>query len=151
MRLIQLFLLLTIFALTPACSSPGSGAATMERMPPVAEGEGRLVFYRPSSMAAALKPSIRVNDESVGTARSKTFLFINRPPGTYVVACSTLLEHSRSYNLSAGQTIYVKLTSTVGLVAGHVIPSLANESTAQSSIKNLKYIGDPTLLTAAQE
>ena len=97
-------------------------------------------------MAGGLKPMIRVNDASVGKAVSKGFLFIDRAPGDYTVATSTLLEHNLSFSLAAGEVKYVVLRSSPGLIAGHVFPTLTNEGAAQEALKGLKYTGDPSLL-----
>lgn len=129
------------------CASGPSHASVLDRIPPVPAAKGRLYFYRPSAMASALTPPILVNDKSVGNARSKGFLFADLDPGRYTISTSTLLEHRLELELQAGEVKYVRLASSVGLVAGHILPRLTDEATATRELAQMKYIGDPALLT----
>jgi hypothetical protein len=137
-----------VVILVASCASGEKYGEVSDRIPPVSEGLGRIFFYRPSAMAGGLKPQIRVNDIAVGKSISKGFLFIDREPGQYTVATSTLMEHSQSFSLAAGETCYVKLRSSVGLVAGHILPGLVTEEEARRELAGMKYIGDPSLLSA---
>lgn len=138
--------LLVLTLLAAACATGESYQATSERFVPVPAGQGRVFFYRPSVVASALQPAIRMNDTVVGKSTSKGFLFVDRPPGEYTIVTSTLLDHYLSVTLAAGETKYVKLKSSVGVYAGHIIPQLADSGTAQRDIAKMKYIGKPEML-----
>ena len=145
MKLLSMVALLPL-ALLSACTSGPGFAETEARIPELEPGLGRIFVYRPSNVAGALTPAVRLNEEIVGQAAPKGFLFVDRPPGSYEVRTSTLLEHSLRLELGEGQVRYVRLRSTVGLAAGHVIPSLADAETAQRELGSLRYVGSEQLL-----
>ncbi len=142
--------LLLLVVSIAGCASGETHGSVAERIPPVPAGMGRIVFYRPSAMAGGLKPPIQVNDMTVGKSISKGFLFIDREPGEYVISTSTLVEHRLGFQLAADTTRYVKLRSSVGLVAGHIIPELVMAEQAQRDLPSMKYIGDSSLLLPAR-
>jgi len=140
-------LILVIAGLLGGCATGPMYSAIAQRMPPTPEGEGRVFFYRPAAMTAgALRPAILLNDLAVGNAEPKGFLFVDRTPGDYTVKTSVLIEHARSFNLIAGQTQYVRLTSSVGVLAGHIIPQLVDEPRALRELQGLAYTGSAELL-----
>jgi len=131
----------SLVLLLSACASGPKYKEVADRIPPVPADQGRLFFYRPGSMAGGLKPNIMVNNVSVGRAESKGFRFVDRPPGDYTVATSTLMEHTLSFSLEAGEVKYVRMFSSVGLFAGHIIPNLTDAERALREMNSLAYIG----------
>lgn len=149
----RLSLLVPILAaLTLGLSSCASGpkyAEVAARIPEVPLGQGRIFFYRPSALGAAVQPDVRLNDEVVGEALAHGFFFVDRPPGDYVVACSTEEEHHLSFTLEPKQVRYVKLVITFGFFMGHVMPELVDEQTGAAGVADSTYTGpDRDLLSS---
>lgn len=144
------FGILALCALAPflgACASGPGHADVIQRIPALEEGMGRVFFYRPSSMAGGLKPPIMVDTKRVGLAQSKGFTFADLEPGDYTVSTSTIMEHSLPITVVAGRVKYVRLASSAGLIAGHILPSLTTEAKGKSEMSSLKYTGDMSVLT----
>ena len=103
---------------------------------------GRIFFYRTSVLGAALQPDVLLNGQKVGNAVSQGFFFVDRPPGSYIVATSTEVERKLSFILEQGQTRYVRFSVSMGFFAGHVYGELVDNSVALEEIKDCKYIED---------
>jgi len=144
----SLSIVLASLLFVAGCASGPTYADLSHRIPPIPEGQGRLYFYRPSSMAAGLRPAIRVNDRVVGDATSKAWLFADFEPGSYTIKTSTLMEHSLTLELGPGQERYVVLRSSVGLLAGHVYPRLASNDEGRRALQGLAYVGPQSALLA---
>ena len=104
-------------------------------------GQGRIFFYRPSSMGAAIRPDIMLNDEKVGEAISWGFFYVDRPSGDYTVVTSTEVTRKCSFTLDKGQTRYIRIAVSMGFFAGHVYGELVDESAALEELKGCRYIG----------
>ena len=140
-------LIVILAGLLGGCATGPTYSAIEQRMPPTPEGEGRVFFYRPAALTAgALRPAILLNDLAVGKAEPRGFLFVDRTPGDYTVKTSVLIGHAKNFNVTAGQTQYVRLTSSVGVLAGHIIPQLVDESRARRELQGLAYTGSAELL-----
>jgi hypothetical protein len=145
-----LALVITALALvTTGCASGPTFEEVEARFPPLAEGHGRVFFYRPSGMGAAVKPQIMLNDESVGTSKAQGFLFVDREPGDYVATCSTEVDRSQTFQLDAMETRYIRLSISMGFFVGHVSPSLIDPEVAKEEIRGLHYTGAESLLLPA--
>lgn len=139
---IRFFLCLLIAGLLAGCAS-GPGYKEIEsRITDLEPGNGRIYFYRPSAVGAAVQPSVRLNDDVVGKAKPKGFFYVDRPEGNYVVATSTEAKRSLSLVLDEGEEKYVKLEMRMGLFVGHVKPVLVDSAEGFADIQKLNYIGD---------
>ncbi len=58
--------------------------------PSLAAQKGRIYFYPPSAMGAAVQPDIKLNGEKVGTTKPHDFYFVDRDPGNYEVTATTI-------------------------------------------------------------
>jgi len=119
------------------------------RIPPIAEGNGRIYFYQPqpASMAAA-QQKLRVNKEVVGRNKPGSFFFVDRPAGSYVITNLYWTGDGVSFMLDAGQTRYVRImaeslgsTSAVGQLSMQLVdpPELA-----ENEMRQLRYWGAAT-------
>ena len=135
--------LLTLLA---SCASGPPYKKIEDRLPPIPEGSGRLLIYRPSSMGAAVTPSIKLNDVSVAKSKAKGFLFLDCPAGDYRVSCSTEAKHSQSVRLEPQEVRYIRLGVSMGLFVGHITPLLVPSDEALAQLASLRYYGDPELL-----
>jgi hypothetical protein len=104
-------------------------------------GNGRIFIYRPSAFGAALQPSVKINDQVVGSAVPHGFFYVDRPAGSYKISTSTEVERNLSLTLDDGQTRYVVLRISMGFVEGHVSPELVDNDKGEQDIKDLHYTG----------
>ena len=109
--------------------------------PAIAEGQGRIYFYRDGGiMGAAIQPTIYLNGETTG-GRSKTgdYFYVDRAPGAYQVSTTTEKKESLDITLAAGQSLYVKTEMSMGFFAGHLQPVVKDAATAEKEIKDCDW------------
>lgn len=107
-------------------------------------GEGRIFFFRSSSMfGAAIQPEIRLNNVVVGASKPGGFFYVDRPAGTYVGATSTETEKTLSLALAAGETKYVRSSPSFGLLVGRINLELEDPQKAKAEIETLSFTGAP--------
>jgi hypothetical protein len=136
------------FAATAAlCAAFLSGCATTgatyqqasAAMPALKAGEGRVYFFRSSSMmGAALQPDVKLNGEVVGESKPGGFFFVDRPAGKYTASASTETEKTLSFSLDAGETKYVRSSVSFGIVVGRVILELEQPEKAKAELQTLR-------------
>ena len=102
---------------------------------------GRIFFYRPSAIGAALQPDVMLNEEKVGQAISWGFFYVDRPAGNYECVTSTEVKRKVSFILEPGQTRYVRFSVSLGFFVGHVYGELVDDSVGLKELKDCKYIG----------
>ena len=113
-------------------------------MPSLKSGEGRIYFFRSSSMVgAAVQPEIRLNGQVVGTSKPGGFFYLDRPAGNYVAAASTETEKSVSFTLQPGETKYIRSSVSFGLVVGRVVLEPETPEKAKAELGSLSYTGAP--------
>lgn len=114
------FLVLALALASGACRSTDSSAAGPPPViEPIPEGQGRIYFYRKSGVGgAALKPMVMLNGMTAGQSTPGGYFVVDRDPGRYEAKCSVLMEHAISFDLAAGQTLYVQTRTTMGIYAG---------------------------------
>jgi len=139
MQFKKLMMVVALLALGGCASGPaykdvsGSFAA-------VPAQSGRIFFYRVATMGAAVQPEVKLNGQAVGKAVPKGFFFVDRAPGDYEVNTTTELKKALTFHLDAGQTRYVRLGISMGLMAGHVYPELVEDSVGKAELEKTKSI-----------
>jgi hypothetical protein len=132
------------------CASGPQYKDVASSIPTLNEAQGRIYFYRSSSMlGAAIQPAINLNGQAVGKSQPGGFFFVDEPAGQYVVSTTTETEKTLSFKLDAGETKYVKTSVGFGLLVGRIVPTLESSDEATKSIEDLHYTGTPT--TAASK
>ena len=138
----RLVALLAIAAVMAGCATGPKFTETSSTMPTVKAGEGRIFFYRSSSMlGAAVQPDVRLNGEVVGPSKPGGFFYVDRPAGSYSAAASTETEKTVTFQLDAGETKYIKMTPQFGVVVGRVVLSVESPQTARTELSSLSYVG----------
>jgi Protein of unknown function (DUF2846) len=125
------------------CATGPKYSAVASSFPAPSPSKGRIYFYRPSALGAAVQPDIRLNGEKVGTAKPNGFYFVDRDPGDYVVSAATETEKKLTFVLELGQIRYVRLKMQVGILVGRVIPELVDGQEAVKELEGLSYIAAP--------
>jgi Protein of unknown function (DUF2846) len=139
---IGMFGLAITLALSGCASGPKYSVASSS-FPSLAASQGRIYFYRPSALGAAVQPDIKLNGEKVGTAKPHGFYFVDREPGSYEVTAATETEKKLTFVLESGQERYVRLKIQMGILVGRIVPELVDKSEAETEINDLSYIAQP--------
>lgn len=141
----------TMLALLAACAAPSTYDDVASRLPPVPDGAGRLVLYRPAPGAPAMRPGIDVNGERVGASHARGFFFVDRPPGECVVSGSKRAEHRLRIELGAGETLYVRMRIPMGYFVSDVVCELVDAPRALVELRPLRYVGAADALAPPPE
>jgi hypothetical protein len=128
-----------------SCASGLRFADSQPKLTADSHALGRIFFYRPSSLGAAIRPAVRLNGEVVGQAISQGFFYVDRPPGQYEVVTQTEVARKVSFVLEGGQTRFIRLSASMGFFVGHVYGELVDEQEGLAQIKKCKYTGDKNL------
>jgi len=134
-------LLLALFMIT-GCASGPKFSEYAKTVPKVKQGEGRIWFYRPSGMGAAIQPAVMLNEQKVGIAQPKGFFYVDRPAGAYEVKCKTEWSHKCNFTLAPQDTKYVRLNMMLGLFVGHVLPREVPEQVALKQMQPLHLMNN---------
>ncbi len=126
---------LAVFAV--GCASGPKFSEYRASVSPPADGNGRIWFYRPSALGAAVQPDVKLDGTKVGTAVPHGFFHVDTPPGVHEVSASTEWTHKASLNVTTNADNYVKLEMMIGLFVGHVIPKEIPEAEATNQMNNL--------------
>ncbi|GAB7524006.1 hypothetical protein PBS_29910 [Paraburkholderia sp. 2C] len=62
-------------------------------------------------------------------------------PGDYTVSSATEVKREVTFTLHAGDTKYVRTSISMGILVGHITPTLDDPDTAPKELENLKYTG----------
>lgn len=140
----KLALAATVLALASGCATGIKHEQMASSMPSVKAGEGRIYFFRNSSMfGAAVQPDIRLNGQVVGASKPGGFFFVDRPAGNYLATASTETDKTVSFVLKSGETKYIRSSVGLGLMVGRVILEPETPEKAQSELGALSYTGAP--------
>lgn len=143
--------LLALALVLAGCAATGPKFTEVEAsMPTLQDGQGRIVFYRSSSMVGvAVQPDLKLNDQVVGTSKPGSFFFVDRSAGRYTASARTEVESSVEFELRPGETVYVRSSITMGLLVGR--PDLRQETALQAmrEMPTLAYIGSVPLVPGA--
>lgn len=133
---------LALVALVAGCATGPKYSEVASRMPSVKPGEGRIFFYRSSSMVgAAVQPDVRLNSEVVGSSKPGGYFYVDRPAGNYVASASTETEKTASFVLAAGETKYLKTSPSFGLVIGRIVITIEPPESARQELASLSHTG----------
>jgi hypothetical protein len=142
-RVRTLCILFVIISGLTGCASGTKYTEFQAKIPGLAPDTGRILFYRPSALGAALRPDVMLNGEKVGVAVSHGFFYVDRQPGEYQVVTSTEVERKLSFVLDKGQSRYVRFSTSFGFFLGHVYGELVETAIGMKEIQDCKYTGAP--------
>jgi hypothetical protein len=136
---------LAVAVLLSACAASGPKLAELKSsMPMLSADQGRIYFYRSSSMmGAAIQPNIMLDGQVVGESKPGGFFFVDTAPGAKEVSTATEVEKKLTFTLEPGQTRYVRTAIGFGVVAGRVYPELVDSGTGDKELQETSYIGKP--------
>jgi hypothetical protein len=138
----RFFGLLATGILLSGCASGPGYKTVANTFTPLNPEQGRIFFYRSGSMVGAgVQPHVMLNKQAVGRAKPGGFFYVDRQPGDYEVDCYTEMKSALSFSLAKGETRYVRLRISLGVVVGHINPELMDSAIAQKQIQSCKYTG----------
>jgi len=143
MKYIRLLAILLVVTSLIGCASGMKYSEFQPQMPNPNPDIGRIFFYRPSALGAALRPDVMLNNEKVGEAISHGFFYVDRQPGEYQVVTSTEVERKLSFVLDKGQSRYVRFSTSIGFFVGHVYGELVEPDIGMKEIQDCNYTGAP--------
>jgi len=129
--------------LVAGCASGPKYTEVVSTIPSLAPAQGRIYFYRPSALGAAVQPEINLNGQKVGTAKPHGFYFVDRAPGNYEVSAATETEKKLTFTLESGQERFVRLKIQLGVFVGRIVPELVDKAEAEGELKDLSLIAEP--------
>jgi Protein of unknown function (DUF2846) len=141
MKKLACLILLAAGLLFSGCASGPQFTDVKNSLPPLAADKGRIFFFRPSTLGAAIQPDVKLNGQVVGSAKSKGAFYVDRAPGDYSVETSTEVTRKLSFTLDKGQTRYVQLNISMGFLVGHVYPALVDASAGEAELAKCKFTG----------
>ncbi len=132
-------------AVTALAGCAASGARydqVASSMPSLKAGEGRVYFFRASSMVgAAVQPDIRLDGAVVGESKPGGFFYVDRPAGSHVASSATETEKVVTFVLEPGESKFVRSSISMGLVVGRVVLELEAPEKARTELASLAYTG----------
>lgn len=135
--------LLTTVALLTGCAASGPKMTEMaSSIPALKNDQGRVFFYRTSSMlGAALQPSINMDGRVVGESKPGGFFYVDTAVGSHEAMTTTEVSNKVSFVLAPGEVKYVRTAATMGLMVGHITPTLVGADEAKAELAKLSYTG----------
>jgi hypothetical protein len=143
------------FAAVPASGAMAAGTNTYATLhasePAIADGQGRIYFYRESGLfGLTIQPTIYIDGVTTGgSSKPGDYFYVDKPAGNYLVSTTTEKKNSVSVTVVAGQPVYVKTSVSMGFLVGHVSPEVIAPTTAEAEIKSCDYTPPKTAPTAA--
>ncbi len=141
MRPIRLLAATLLVAALSACATGIGYTEYQPKIPALGADVGRIYFYRPSALGAAIRPDVLLNNDKVGEAIAHGFFYVDRSPGNYEVTTTTEVKRTLSLVLEKGQTRYVRFSISLGFFAGHVYGELVEPDVGLAEIQDCKYTG----------
>jgi len=140
----RMVLVCAFLPLVAACATGPTFSSLHESEPVVAADQGRIYFYRTGSFLAgglAVQPAIKVDGIKVGDAVPGGYFYIDKAAGTYKISTTTETEESVDMTMAPGQTRYIRFDISMGILIGHVSPSIIDPEQGAKEIKGCHYIG----------
>ena len=124
------------------CASGPKFSEISKSIAPIPAADGRIYFFRASSMmGAAVQPDIRLNGQVVGASKPGGFFYVDEPAGTYTAATSTEVEKSTTFTLEVGETKYLRTSPSFGVLVGRVLIEIEEPAKARAEIETLSLTG----------
>ncbi|EHY76849.1 DUF2846 domain-containing protein [Stutzerimonas stutzeri] len=131
------------FALLSGCASVPMESADKDQAlksfsaPP--QDQAGLYIFRDSSLGAAVKKTIKIDDEVIGETAAKTYFYRLVSPGPHVLATeSEFGDNLLELNAQAGKNHYVRQSIKMGVFVGGAKLTEVSESEGQQGVRNTK-------------
>lgn len=127
--------------LIAACASGPKFSEVSGSIPTLGADQGRIYFYRTSTLGAAIHPTINLNGVAVGSSQPGGFFFVDRPPGDYEVVMGTEVERKVTFTLAAAEVRYLRTSISFGILVGRPQAELVPPAEGAKEVADLAYTG----------
>lgn len=142
MKIMHLALIGAIVALTGCAASGPKFSELQASTPALKADQGRVYFYRSSSMfGAAIQPAISFDGKEVGKSQPGGYFYVDTVAGSHEASASTEATNKLTFVMDKGETKYVRTSPQLGLLAGHIVPELVSAEEAKKALPDLSYTG----------
>jgi hypothetical protein len=117
------------------------GRPVPETLPPIADGKGRIIFWRSGTMmGGAIGCGVNIGTERISAMGAGHYFILDLAPGAYEFNAKSEAKDVLNTEVEAGETSYVKCTIRMGMMVGrpNLSPSTAEEFGEKR--KGLKYV-----------
>lgn len=102
-----------------------------------AAGQAGLYIFRDSMLGAALKKTVKIDDEVIGETAANTYFYRLISPGRHVLATeSEFSDNSLELNAVGGKNHYVRQSIKMGLFVGGAKLTEVSEAEGQKAVSN---------------
>jgi ankyrin repeat protein len=101
-------LLGAVAVLLAGCATAPESGQVKASLPTLAQDRGRIYFYRTSRVGTQVLPAVKLNGLVVGVSKPRSFFFVDRPPGRYIVEVPGAASKC-ALTLDKGQKCYVRV------------------------------------------
>jgi hypothetical protein len=138
MKALRLYLVLGSLLLVSGCASVHRQAENV--FPDPAPEQGLVYFLRERKfVGSAVTYDVRHNDEVIGALADGTYFFYFVDPGTQTFTASTEDSSSRTIDVEAGETYYIKGSLDTGFLVGQPALEIVHEMEGKSVLPGLVY------------
>lgn len=131
------FAVLTGCASVPMESNEKDQALKAFPAPP--QGQAGLYIFRDTSMGAALKKTVKIDDEIIGETAANTYFYRLVTPGAHTLATeSEFGDNLLQLNATAGKNHYVRQSIKLGVFVGGAKLTEVSESEGQKAVRGTK-------------
>ena len=95
-------------AFLAGCATEPASRRAQTPGPALAQDRGRIYFYRTSRTGTQVLPAVELNGLVVGASKPRSFFFVDRPPGRYIVEVAGAASEC-ALTLESGQKCYVRV------------------------------------------
>ncbi len=124
-----------------------SGASVSDSMnvESVPAGMSRIVVYRTQVTGTAVQPHVHVDGTETGKCQPEGAFTVDVAPGKHTLSAKTEKLTTIEVTTSAGETVFVECSMTLGVMVGHPKLTPVRGETGREAIKELSLIGQFTL------
>ena len=105
-------------------------------LPSIAEGKGRVVFYRTNFALETQVPIVILNGERIGKPLHRGMFFKDVAPGSYAVT-TTIASDIVNFRVNAGERVYIKLNPGWGF---RIAPVLVEPSVGEAESSGMSVV-----------
>ncbi len=136
---IRLAVVITILFGIAACTrAPADPGPQINDLPPLADGAGRIFFYRAGMFGYSVEPHAYLDNKFLGKFVNGQFLVVDAPPGPHDVATTMDAEKRLSFTLEDGETRYIEMSVGLDVMFGNVALDFRNFEAALPDLNNLR-------------
>ncbi len=134
-------LLILFLAVFCGCATGPEYKEIRSEIEPIAPGKGRVYLYRPQ-LSFLYVGAVRLNGEEIRVPSAGGFVFVDKDPGEYEVVVDAVTDEAATFELNAGEEIFIRITVDLGgYYLYSILPQVTDRDTAITEMQQLNYPG----------